>query len=71
VYLFRPRTQTESADDPQAAASPFGQPLPGPASAAIQPGSAAEWALGELLIRLCNRGRALQTDLPEDSPAED
>ena len=27
--------------------------------------SAAEWALGELIIRLCNRGRSLKPERPE------
>jgi hypothetical protein len=70
LYLFKPKARaaegsTVGSDQPgQAGAdgAPFGGALP---SAGLQPGSAAEWAIGELLIRLCNRGRGLRAEPPE------
>ena len=70
MYLFRPKRQAsgqsagEGASAP-VAASPFQEALPALPSSTIQPGSAAQWALGELLIRLFNRGRALRPEPPE------
>ena len=70
LYLFKPKARAAegSAVGPDqsgrdaAERSPFGGALSAPS---VQAGSAAEWALGELLIRLCNRGRGLRPDPPE------
>jgi hypothetical protein len=63
VYLFRPRSQ--SIDAPELNQGAFEDILPPLNVSALQPGSAAEWAIGELIIRLCNRGRALRPERPE------
>jgi hypothetical protein len=78
MYLFRPRSHT--AEEPNGAPGPLGLNAPGAPpfddvlpplnTAALQPGSAAEWAIGELLIRLCNRGRALRPEPPKAPPLE-
>jgi hypothetical protein len=69
VYLFRPRPAAEGRSETGPTADPhagsFGDVLPSLNTAALQPGSAAEWAIAELLIRLCNRGRALRPEPPE------
>jgi hypothetical protein len=69
VYLFRPRPAAEGESELGTTADPrfdsFGEVLPSLNTAALQPGSAAEWAIAELLIRLCNRGRALRPEPPE------
>ena len=73
LYLFKPKARaaegsTVGADrsgQDAAESSPFGGALPAPG---LQPGSAAEWALGELLIRLCNRGRGLPPEPPQAAP---
>jgi hypothetical protein len=69
LYLFRPKARaaessTVGSEQPgqSAESSPFGGALPTPSG---QASSAAEWALGELLIRLCNRGRGLRPEPPE------
>jgi hypothetical protein len=69
VYLFQPRSQPAGAaerdgellDQPRADQAALANP-------ALQPGSAAEWALGELLIRLCNGGKPLRAERPEVGP---
>jgi copper chaperone CopZ len=74
VYLFKPKARAPEdshvgSDRPEQAVADgaaFGGALP---AAGVPAGSAAEWALGELLIRLCNRGRGLRTEPPE--PAAD
>ena len=73
MYLFQPRTQPPEAADRDSGLLEPGTPLDAEryansASPAIQPGSAAEWALGELLIRLCNGGKPLRPDRPEVAP---
>lgn len=75
MYLFQPRDRERAGQQLSGAAN-----VPEPASdeerwprqvgPSIQPGSAAEWALGELLIRLCNGGRALRPEPPADDPPE-
>ena len=73
MYLFKPKTPAAAGStagaDPAAqtsaeTSSPFGAALP---SGGPQASSAAEWALGELLIRLCNRGRGLQSEPPDET----
>jgi hypothetical protein len=74
VYLFRRRTHAAGATAGSDAAgrdvadrsSPFDAAL---TSGGPAPGSAAEWALGELLIRLCNGGRGLRRE-PREPLAE-
>jgi hypothetical protein len=74
VYLFQRRQMAErpdpDAEPPDLETAPTTTPLhdvlPTLNTSAIQPGSAAEWAIGELLIRLCNRGRALRPEAPEE-----
>jgi hypothetical protein len=76
VYLFQRRPQAAEGPGTGAEASeaslllsapPYRDALPPLNTSAIQPGSAAEWAIGELLIRLCNRGRPLLPEPPESS----
>ena len=55
-------------DAGQASLSPFGETLPLPSGQALEAASAAEWAIGELLIRLCNGGRGLRPEPPETPP---
>lgn len=69
MYLFQRRVQTDdqligetSESNAPLTSPPIHEIIPPLNSAAIQPGSAAEWAIGELLIRLCNGGRALRPD---------
>jgi hypothetical protein len=72
VYLFRRRTQPAgTAADSDGAGSDGAERTPpfatltegGPGA-----GSAAEWALGEILIRLCNGGRGLRSEPREHAP---
>jgi hypothetical protein len=75
VYLFQPRTQPADAAERDSESLEQGTPFdieryPTAASPAIQPGSAAEWALGELIIRLCNGGKPLRPDPPAAAPPE-
>ena len=75
MYLFQPRTQPAEATQLDSGPLEPGTPVdaeryPPSASPAIQPGSAAEWALGELLIRLCNGGKPLRPARPEVAPPE-
>ena len=69
MYLFKPKPRAaEGANPPShdaADASPFERALPSVGAGSLQPGSAAEWAVGELLIRLCNGGRGLRREPPE------
>jgi hypothetical protein len=69
VYLFQPRQATEgsnASDREGFSAAPLHQDvLPSLNTSALQPGSAAEWAIGELLIRLCSRGRPLRPEPPD------
>ena len=76
MYLFQ-RRQTAERPDPDAEPSelqaapttaPLHDVLPTLNTSAIQPGSAAEWAIGELLIRLCNGGRGLRPKGREEQP---
>jgi hypothetical protein len=77
MYLFRTRPHHEQANGADA---PFGLQDTHQTSTqevshelqppALQPGQVAEWALGELLIRLCNRGRSLRADPPQVPGAE-
>jgi hypothetical protein len=62
VYLFQPRPRQPAASDAPAT-DPEAAPLV--SAPPIEAGAAASWALGELLIRLCNRGKALQPEPPE------
>jgi hypothetical protein len=69
VYLFQPRAQPVGAPERDGELLDPGTPLDlerqaAMASPALQPGSAAEWALGELLIRLCNGGKPLRPERP-------
>lgn len=75
MYLFQPRDRGRSgqqlpgaADTPEPTSDEERWPHHG--GPAIQPGSAAEWALGELLIRMCNGGRALRPEPPAGEPLE-
>jgi hypothetical protein len=79
MYLFqrRPQTLDEARSDAEASElsgassfPPFHDVLPSLNTPALQPGSAAEWAIGELLIRLCNGGRSLGRESPEPSATE-
>ena len=75
MYLFQPRDRGRSGHQPQGAAdapepASDEERWPRQAGPSIQPGSAAEWALGELLIRMCNGGRALRPEPPDGEPLE-
>lgn len=75
MYLFQRRPQAAEGPGMGTEGSEVGLPLGAPHrdalpplnTSAIQPGSAAEWAIGELLIRLCNGGRPLRPEPPESS----
>ena len=73
MYLFQRRPQATEGPGTGAEASeaslplsapPYRDALPSLNTSALQPGSAAEWAIGELLIRLCNGGRPLRPEPP-------
>ena len=75
VYLFQPRGGAQSRPGLDQAPQEPDLPLEDatrtrPNTAEVQPGSAAEWALAELLIRVCNGGRGLRAEPPVREPVE-
>lgn len=71
MYLFKPKAPPEAAATPggdETGVSPFERALRPAGARSLTTGSAAEWALGELLIRLGNRGRGLRREPPPAEP---
>ena len=62
MYLFQPRPRQPAAADAHVLDADTEPLVQAPS---IEAGAAASWALGELLIRLCNRGKPLQPESPE------
>ncbi len=69
MYLFQPkqagRESNASEREGLSTTPPYHDVLPSLNTSALQPGSAAEWAIGELLIRLCCGGRPLRPEPPD------